>query len=120
MDPIISHAQFIAMLTAEFPEVVAAVDEYGKGLLHCEMGTFAGMTEKAMDAGDFARVEQYFAFVDRIRKAASSDVQNAIDVSFIEYLAFSEKTDTRYRAVKRMPPSIRRILLNIDGRGRWK
>jgi hypothetical protein len=116
----IDYAQFIALLTADFQEVVAVVDEYGKGLLHCEMGTFAGVTEKAIDAGEFARVERYIAFVDRVRKDASPDVQNAIDVSFIEYLAFSEMTDARYRAMKRMPPSLRRILLDIDGRDRWK
>src|SRR5689334_14672823 len=116
----IDHAAFLAMLTAEFPEVAAAFDEYGKGLLHCEMGTFAGFTEKATDTGEFARVERYFAFLDRVRRDASPEVQNAIDVSFVEYLAFSEMSDARYRAMKRMPPSLRQILLAIDGSGRWE
>jgi hypothetical protein len=99
----IDHAQFIVMLGTEFPELVAAFDQYGRGLLHCEMGTFAGMTEKAMDTGDFARVESYFAFVDLVRRQASPEVQNAIDVSYIEYLAFAEMTDAHYRAMTRMP-----------------
>lgn len=47
----VDHARFLEMLTAEFPEVPQAFDGYGKGLLHCEMGVFARLTEEAMDCG---------------------------------------------------------------------
>lgn len=56
---IIDHAKFLEMLTREYPEVPQAFSEYGKGLLHCEMGTFARLAEKAMDEG-FWKAEQYF------------------------------------------------------------
>jgi hypothetical protein len=44
------------MLTDEFPEVPQAFDKNRKGLLHCEMGAFAGLTEKAMDGGEILAV----------------------------------------------------------------
>jgi hypothetical protein len=115
----IDHARFVQMLTDEFPEVPQAFDECSKGLLHCEMGAFARLTEGAMDEGRFWQVEKYFKFVERVRGNATPAVQNAIDVSYIEYLAFSEVTDNRHQAMKRMPKSIRAIMLDIDGRGRW-
>jgi hypothetical protein len=107
------------MLTDEFPEVSQAFDECTKGLLHCEMGAFARMTEEAMDEGRFWQVEKYFNFMERVRENATPEVENAIDVSYVEYLAFSEVTDNRHQAMKRMPKAIRAVLLEIDGRQRW-
>ena len=118
---IIDHARFIEMLTAQFPEVPASFDEIVTGLLHCEMGTFARLTEEAMDNGYFWKVEKYFRFVDQVRKNASPEVENAIDVSYLEWLAFSDYTEARHQAIKeRMPEPLRKILLNIDGSGRWQ
>ncbi len=115
----IDHARFLQMLNEEFPEVPQSFDQCGEGLLHCEMGAFARLTEGAIDTGRFSQVEQYFRFVARVRDRATPEVENAIDVSYIEFLAFSEVTDNRRQATKRMPHSLRAILLAVDGRGRW-
>jgi hypothetical protein len=115
----IDHARFLQMLTKEFPEIPQTFNKYGRGLLHCEIGDFARLTEEAMDQGRFWRVEQYFNFVERVRQSATPEVENAIDVSCIEYLAFSEVTENRRQAMKRMPKAIRAVLQEIDGRGRW-
>jgi hypothetical protein len=115
----IDHARFLQMLTKEFPEVQGAFDEYSRGLLHCEIGTFARLTEEAMDQGRFWQAEKYFNFVEKVRQNATSEVQNAIDVSYIKYLAFSEVTDSRRQVMKRLPKVIRAVLLEIDGRWRW-
>ena len=115
----IDHARFLQMLTEEFPEGSQALEKYSRGLLHCEMGAFAQLTEKAMDEGRFSRVEKHFNFIDRVRESASPEVENAIEVSYLEYLALSEVTDSRCKAIKRMPKTLRAILLEIDGRGRW-
>jgi hypothetical protein len=116
----IDHAAFLRMLSADFPEVPRAFDESVRGLLHCEMGVFAGLTEAAMDAGSFWQAERYFRFVERVRASASPELENAIDVSYLESLAWSEVTDNRHRGLKRMPEALRAILLEIDGRGRWE
>jgi hypothetical protein len=115
----IDHARFLQMLSEEFPEVPEAFSKYGRGLLHCEMGDFARLTEEAMDQGRFWQVEKYFNFVEAVRQNAAPEVENAIDVSYVEYLAFSEVTENRRQAMKRMPKDIRAILMEIDGRGRW-
>jgi hypothetical protein len=115
----IDHARFLQMLTDEFPEVPQAFDEYGKGLLHCEMGTFARLTQQAMDEGRFWQVEKYFRFIERVRERAAPELENAIDVSYLEWLAFSEVTNNRYQAMKRMPRAVLTIVLEIDGRERW-
>jgi hypothetical protein len=115
----IDHARFPEILSREFPEVPQAFDKYTKGLLHCEMGMLAALTEEAMDQGRFWQAEKYFNFMETMRAHAVPEVTNAIDVSYIEYLALSEVTDNRHQALRRMPKVIRAILLDIDGRGRW-
>jgi hypothetical protein len=115
----IDYAGFLQMLTDEFPEVPQAFDKYGRGQLQCEMGTFARLTQEAMDGGRFWQAEKYFRFVEQVREHATPEVENAIDVSYLEFLAFGEVTENRRRALKRMPKAIRAILLEIDGRGRW-
>jgi hypothetical protein len=116
---LIDHARFLQMLTDEFPEVPQAFDEHGKGMLHCEMGVFAQLTDEAIGKGNYHRARQYFDFVDRVRKYAAPEVENAIDVSYIEYFALEELTQQRYEALKRLPRPLRQVLLEIDGRGRW-
>jgi hypothetical protein len=117
----IDYAQFLALLTARFPEVPAADEECRRGLLHCEMGTFARLTEEAVDRGNFWRAEQYFRLVEEVRANATPEVENVIDVSYLEWLAFSEVTENRRRAIReRMPESLRTILLAIDDRGCWR
>src|SRR5437879_4036816 len=80
----IDRATFLQMLK-EFPEVTQALDEYGRGLLHCEMGAFARLKEEAMDEGRFWQVEKYFRFIERVRESATPEVENAIDVSYLEH-----------------------------------
>ena len=116
---VIDYSRWSQMLAEEFPEVPRSYDDCVRGLLHCEMGTFAQLTDEAITAGNDHQVAKYFAFVDRIRKQADPDVENAIDVSYIEYFAWDEWTERRHQAFERMPPALRRVLLEIDGRSRW-
>lgn len=115
----IDHARFLQLLSDEFPEVPQAFDDCVQGLLHCEMGVFARLTDEAITKGNHHLVARYFGFVDRVRKEATPEVENAIDVSYIEYFALDELTDQRYKALKIMSSTLRQVLLQIDGRGRW-
>jgi hypothetical protein len=115
----ISHAEFISMLGSEFPEVVAGIREFNKGLLHCEMAEFRRIVEESIDNGKLWSAEKYFRFVDRILGEADSDVRNAIEVSFLEDFAFGEFTQARHEAVRsRMPRHLRDILIGIDEKWR--
>ena len=115
----IDHATFLQMLTDEFPEVPQAFDKYSQGLLHCEMGVLARLSQEAMDQERWWQVDKYVRFIARVRARATPEVENAIDVSYIEYLALSYVTPNRTVAMKRMPKALRAILQQIDGRQRW-
>jgi hypothetical protein len=53
----IDHEKFVAMLGAEFPEVIAGFQPTEGGILHCEMAAFRRSAEEAMDAGRLWAVE---------------------------------------------------------------
>jgi hypothetical protein len=111
----ISHGEFIGMLGSEFPEVVAGIDQYQRGLLHPEMGAFRRTVEEAIDSGRLWAAERYFRFVERVLSEADPDVRNAIEVSFLEDFALGECTRARHEAVReRMPRRLRNILVGID------
>lgn len=115
----ISHDEFISVLGSQFPEVVAEITEYERGLLHPEMGAFRRVAEEAVDSGKLWAAEKYLRFVDRVFSEADSDVRNAIEVSFLEDFALGHMTPSRHEAVKsRMPKRLRMILIGIDEKWR--
>jgi hypothetical protein len=115
----IDHARFLDLLSAEFPEVIEAFTRYEKGLLHCEMGAFRRVAEQAMDTGRLWQAEKYFRFIERVLKEATPEVENAVEISFLEDLALGEFTEVRYRAIEeRMPERLRAKLIRVNAR--WK
>lgn len=112
-----SADEFRAVLAAEFPELVVTLAEYGAaGLLHCEVGNFLRATEDAIDGGRRWLAERHFRFVERARRDADGYVRNALEVSYLEGLAFGERTPERHRVVKeRMPKALRQRLIDVHG-----
>lgn len=110
--------EFRAALAAEFPEVVARfAASYATGLLHCEVGCFRETTEEAIDGGRHWLAERHFRFVERVMADADHEVQNALELSYLEDLANGEHTPQRHRVVKeRMPAGLRRRLIEL---GEW-
>jgi hypothetical protein len=104
--------EFLARLTVEFPEVIAQIDQYQAGKLHCEVGVFLRATEEAMDTGRLWAAERHFRLVDELLAVAGPELRNALEVSYLEGLALGNCTPDRYRAVKeRMPKSMRAQLI---------
>jgi hypothetical protein len=107
-----TREQFLAELGVEFPEVVAQIRPDESGLLHCEVGAFRRATEMALDSGRLWAAERYFTFVERVLRQAEPDLRNALEVSYLEDLAFGELTSERYRGVKeRMSSALRAVLI---------
>ncbi len=96
----IGRREFLDLLAIEFPDQAAEALNEGDGLLHLEVATFRRATERAMDAGQLWTVEKHFRFVERVLRDATSDVENALRVSYIEDLALGECSPGRYRAVR--------------------
>jgi hypothetical protein len=116
----LGREEFIRELRATFPEAFAAITEYDEqGLLHCEVAVLRRLSEEAMDAGQEWLAERHFRFVERLLKDAGSELQNALEVSYLADLALGEHTPQRHRIVKeRMPAVLRRRL--IEAHEWWK
>ena len=107
----IDREEFRARLSADFPDVVAQIRPDVAGLLQCEVSAFLRATEQAMDAGRFWAAEKHFRFVESILGQADAELRNALEISYLEELAWSEWTPQRLRAVKERMPKLLRILL---------
>lgn len=79
--------QFIEQLVTEFPELRDDIKE-AEGLLHVQMGSFARITQAAIDAGDYETLRRQFMLADRFFRDAAPDLQNAFYVSYLEHLDF--------------------------------
>jgi hypothetical protein len=112
--------QFRAMLETEFPGTLAkAAEAYGAGNLHVEVSTFRRTTIEAIDAGRLWLAERHFRFIASVWPRATADLENAIDISYVEEIALSEATPQRYAAVReRMPPEMRAKLIAMHDQ--WK
>jgi hypothetical protein len=110
---------FIRLLEREFPEVIAQIDECRQGLLHCEVAVLRRLTEEAMDEGKEWLAERHFRFVERLLQGAGPDLENALEISYLEDLALGGHTPQRHRIVKdRMPLVLRRRMIEV--RECWK
>lgn len=90
METKIGRDRFIEMLTARFPEVAAGIDDCSRGLLHCEMATLKRATQSAIDNNDTEMVRRHFHFADEVFANAAPEVENAINVSYLENLRFND------------------------------
>lgn len=117
---VIGPDQFRAMVEAEFPGTLAkAAKVYGGGILHIEMSTFGRTTREAIDSGKLWLAERHFRFIADIWPRADPELENAIDVSYVEELALSKATPQRHAAIReRMPPQLRAKLIEIHEQ--WK
>src|SRR4051812_30719380 len=115
----LGRADFLSRLAAHFPDVAAQINQDEAGLLHCEVAAWRRATGQAMDAGRFWAAEGHFRLVAELLQDAGPELKNALDISYLEDLAFAECTPARYRAVKeRMPRALRAVL--VSHHENWK
>lgn len=106
---------FVSRLADEVPEVISAFADYAEGLLHVEMADFRCIVEKAMDEGRHWQVEKYVRFLEDCLGQAAPELENAIEVSFLEGFAPGEYTEARHRAVReRMPQRLRDSVIEVN------
>ena len=110
----IDHPRFIALLSSRFPEVAAAIDDCSQGLLHLEMATLARATQAAIDNQDKATIARHFQFVDEVFREAAPDVENAVDVSYLESLRFEGQKAAPTRARDLLTARLRLALIALE------
>lgn len=65
------------------------------GLVHAEMSSLERLANRAIKSGDFSSLRYIFEFISDIarhRSEVDANVINAINVSFLEGLSFSNKS----------------------------
>jgi hypothetical protein len=110
----IDHSRFIALLTERFPEIAASIDDDFRGLLHLEVATFARATQPAIDDQDKAKVLRHFKFIDEVFRDASPDVENAINVSYLENLRFEDRKEALANARDLLTPRLQVALAELE------
>ncbi len=103
----------MSLLQAHFPEVVKTIDDCAEGLLHPEMGAFSRATQAAIDRQDLKTVQRHFQFIDEAFRDAAPDVENAINVSYLENLRFNERT-VGAQARELLPPRLQQALIELE------
>ena len=110
----IDHSRFVLLLTARFPEVAATIDDCSQGLLHLEMATLARATQAAIYNQDKATIVRHFLFVDEVLRDAAPDVENAVNVSYLENLRFEGRKAEATKARDLLTPRLRLALLELE------
>lgn len=110
----IDHDRFLVLLTERFPEIATTIDDCFKGLLHLEMAALARATQTAIDNQDRDTVRRHFRFIDEVLPQATSDVENAIHVSYLENLRFEGRKAGPTKARQLLTPRLQQALGNLE------
>jgi hypothetical protein len=105
---VLKEPEVWALMREAFPGIDDDVGEIGAGLLHLEFAALRRRLESAAELRDSDEAVRILAFVDGLLgRPIHSDVENAIDVSFVEDLYLGED---RWRAfvAPLLPIKIRR------------
>ena len=82
-----TQAEFVELLEAEFPDLLAEIGECD-GLLHLQMGVFAQRVQQAKGSGDWYTYAKGASLADSLWRRATPELRNALLVSFLERLDF--------------------------------
>ncbi len=110
----IDRDRFIALLTERFPEVADSIDDCSQGLLHLEMATLARATQTAIDRRDRDAVRRHFEFVDEVFREGAPQVENAVNVSYLENLRFEGREAGPTRARELLTPRLQQALTELE------
>ena len=104
----ITGVDALKKIESEFPEIAGELhEETIEGLLHCQIGEFSRFAQTKIDKQDresFQRVCQLFVelFAD-----AEPQLENALNVSFLEHLNYADGDISRSWGYRLMPAKMR-------------
>ena len=108
-----TRIDFLREIEEKFPEAFLTIDTTNE-LLHCEISDFRSWLESQMKLGAAWKCQKVFEFILHSLNNADSELENAIEVSFITDLALGEHMP-EYKLIieDRAPAEIRRKLTAI-------
>ena len=104
--------KFVQLALAEFPQLHEEFAEED-GLLHLQMAAFSRFAQAAIDKNDLDTLTRCYGFLVEVMKSATSEVENAIYVSFLENLDF-ESSPYGAEAKRLLPPVLQKALAELN------
>ncbi len=100
------RSRFVDHLAIYLPEVAATMGEDDFGVLHLEVGALKLATRDAIVRRDWPVVRRHFAFVDSLLEHADTELHDAIGVSYLGNLFYSETALDYAKARTLLPPRL--------------
>jgi hypothetical protein len=114
--------KFVQLALAEFPQLREEFAEED-GLLHLQMAALSRFAQAAIDSNDLDVLVRCYGLLAEVMKTATSDVENAIYVSFLENLDF-ESSSYGAEAKHLLPPVLQKALAELNEHweniGKWQ
>ncbi|HEY5993126.1 MAG TPA: hypothetical protein VIU46_00840 [Gallionellaceae bacterium] len=110
--PVAGYSRFAGYLAIHFPEVASKIDEADYGVLHLEVGELRLATRSAILQRDWPTVRAHFEFADSILKTADVELHDAIGVSYLGSLFYSE-TSLNFAKARTLLPKRLAVALEI-------
>jgi hypothetical protein len=83
-------SRFADYLATHLPEVAENIEEADLGVLHLEVATLASASLEAILEHDWPLLSKHFAFVDSVLGDAEIELHDAIGISYLVNLFYSE------------------------------
>ena len=113
---LIDHAAFERLLISVLPDEAAEIDD--ERSLHMEMSALARATCRAIEKGDEHSIRRHFEFIDSVLSNATSDVENAVHVSYLENVFLGEERAAFLRARSTLPDRLSAALSDLEAHWR--
>jgi hypothetical protein len=101
--PFARNSRFANYLAVHFPQVAATIDAEDLGMLHLEVSALRLATHEAIQKRDWATVRTHFDFIDDVLEAAETELHDAIGISYLVNLFYSETSLNFAKARTLMP-----------------
>ena len=108
----LAQAKFVQLVLAEFPQLHEEFVE-AEGLLHLEMATFGRFAQRAIERNDLDTLKGCYRLLAGIMNTAPPEVENAVYVSFLEYLDF-DRSPYGAEARRLLPPVLMKALAEVN------
>jgi hypothetical protein len=98
----------LKMIEREFPEIAGELhEETIEGLLHCQIAEFSRFTQMTIDTQDRASFRRVCDLFVAMFDDANAELENALNVSFLEHLDFADRDISRSWGYQLMPAKMR-------------
>jgi len=97
------------MIESKFPDLAEELhDETWDGLLHLQIGVFSHWAQDSINTGDQESWKQITEVFMDLWRDCTPEVVNALNVSFLEHLNFTDGKRQRSWAYASMPKAMRK------------